>query len=812
MKSKLLLTIVFLYTVTQAMGQNSTIKGVVRDAVTDEELFGVNVVEKGTTNGVSTGIDGDYIFKISSGTHTLVFSYLGYETREMRISLADGETKELNVTLQEEISLLETVVVSASKFEKKLGEETVSLDVIKPNFIENQNLVTIDNAVERNPGVAVIDRQVNIRGGAGYSYGAGSRVLVLLDDLPILQADAGMPNWSSIPTENIGQIEVIKGAASALYGSSAMNGIINVRTAYPTNEPLTKISVWGTQYANPKTYDGTRGDWWNLDAGEFYALSNNSALVQYDSSTGEYSYTDPKRVKRPYDAGISFGHRQKFGKFDLVIGSQISTSAGFRYGDFEHRGRLSIQTRYRFNENVNIGLNGNLQVGENGSFFLWNGHESINKYLPASLLGVPTVTGQLRVTIDPFFNYQDEKGNKHKILARWYKVNNDNTNDQGNYSNFFYGEYQYQKRWEDINFTLTTGGVGSYITVHAPLYRRPDGKEDFTGRNFAAYLQLDKKFFNKLNISLGGRIENFMISDTDAETKPVFRAGVNYQPAEFTFLRASFGQGFRFPTVAEKFVSTALGDDGGVLIAPNPSLTSETGISGEIGIKQGVKMGKFNAFLDVAGFINRYHDMMEFNPSYDVQPYLVGFNSQNVGNTQILGVETSIMGEGKIGGKFPTTAMIGYTFISPKYLDWDKVKEDQSSLTDYNVLKYRFRHVFTGAWDISFIAGAGSIDFGVSARHFSFMENIDMMFTSFIPGLIEYRETRLKKNWEDLAQKKQHKGDFILDLRAGYTFLRNKNKYKLSAIMKNVANREYSIRPGMVEAPMSYTLRLDIEF
>ena len=70
--------------------------------------------------------------------------------------------------------------------------------------------------------------------------------------MPIVQSDAGFPNWGSIPVENIGQIEIIKGAASALYGSAAMNGIINIRTAYPTSKPVTKISFFTTQFGQPK--------------------------------------------------------------------------------------------------------------------------------------------------------------------------------------------------------------------------------------------------------------------------------------------------------------------------------------------------------------------------------------------------------------------------------------------------------------------------------------------------------------------------------------------------------------------------------
>lgn len=809
---KILLIVILLCSLTfQSYAQNATIKGVVKDAGNQELLFGVNVIVRGTTIGTSTGIDGDFNLNVKSGNITLVFSYLGYDNKVQTVSVTDGETKTLSIELSEEVTLLETVVVSASKFEKKLGEETVSLDVIKPSFLENQNLVTIDNAVERSPGVAVIDGQVNIRGGAGYSYGAGSRVLLLLDDLPILQADAGFPNWSSIPTENIGQIEIIKGAASALYGSSAMNGIINVRTAYPTNEPITKISLYGTQYATPKDEDGNKLDWWNRDAEEFYKESGNLALVNLsypnpsDSSIVNYDFTSPKRLKRPYETGLSFGHRQKFGKFDLVVGGQMASSQDQKYNGFENRGRLSLQTRYRISEKVNFGINGNVQAGQSGTFFLWNGNDGINKYLPATLTGDPTVSKTLRVTIDPFFNFQDDKGNKHKILARWYKVDNDNGNNQGNFSNFFYGEYQYQKRWDKANTTLTTGVTGSYVNVEAPLYGTV-GNDKLSGLNYALFLQLDKKFFNKLNVSVGGRLEHYEITKTKAETKPVFRAGVNYQAAEYTYIRASFGQGFRFPTIAEKFISTSLGT--AVAIVPNNDLTSETGMSAEIGLKQGIKIGKFNAFVDVAGFFTRYYNMMEFNPSTENLPagFILGFQSQNVGNTQILGVETSIQGEGKIANKFPTTFMAGYTYIIPTYLDWNKIEEGSSA--EFNILKYRFRHMFTSSWDVNL----RGIDLGVSARYFSFMENIDALFEVFIPGLTDYRISRQKTESIDNTKKGQYKGDFVLDVRAGYTFKKNKNSYKISGIVNNVLNKEYSIRPGLVEAPLTYTLRLDFQF
>ena len=144
---------------------------------------------------------------------------------------------------------------------------------------------------------------------------------------------------------------------------------------------------------------------------------------------------------------------------------------------------------------------------------------------------------------------------------------------------------------------ITAGVVASYMNSKAPLY----GDTVLTGYNAAGYVQLDKKFFDKLNTTVGFRFESNKISRTEAETKPVVRVGLNYQAAEYTYLRASFGQGYRFPTIAEKFITTQLGAIG---IGRNLGLISETGLSAELGIKQGIKLGRnINALIDISGFL-----------------------------------------------------------------------------------------------------------------------------------------------------------------------------------------------------------------
>lgn len=798
----------------QAIGQNATLKGTLKDSKTNEPLIGVNV-SLDSLNGTITDIDGNYELSIDAekykipGNVKITFSYIGYDDIIKEISLKANKTEILDVIMGEAQSLLDEIVVTSSKFERKIGEESVSIDIIKPAALERQNLNNVSDVLQRSSGVTVVDGQANIRGGSGYSYGAGTRVLLLLDDLPILQADAGFPSWAGLPVENIGQIEIIKGAASALYGSSAMNGIINVRTASPTSTPYAKISVFGSVIDNPNTADYLIIDssgYADLDAnGRPIKTNVNKQWWKQDSITlsggilGGDTTIKNDFTKRPYDAGFSLAYRQKFGKLDVVAGGMFFKKQGHNWGANETRGRVTVNLKYRINDKMSFGVNTNIQMNKSQTFFLWGGND-INKYIPSAVTGIPTESRSFRVSVDPFFRYADTKGNSHKVLFRYNRTAIDNSNDQDNSNNFYYGEYQYQRKIDKWNFVITTGAVGSYVNSKAQLF----GDTTHTGTNIAGYIQLDKKFFKRLNITYGFRFETNKIDKDKWETKPVSRVGVNVQAAKYTFIRASFGQGYRYPTIAEKFTETQLGTSFGIY--PNRNLTSETGMSVELGIKQGIKLGKYlNAFLDVAAFYTQYKNMMEFNL---VTVPSVGFQANNVGSTRIYGLEATIQGEGKIGGKFPTTLNLGYTYIIPQYINYDENNPEYKDIAKYNVLKYRVKHQFTGAWDVD-IKG---FTFGVTGQFYSFMENVDFIFPFILPSYDAYRASHLKKGSSLNDIKPKFKGDFIADLRAGYHFKVDNRDISFSFQVKNVGNREYTLRPTLIEAPRTYGFRMDFTF
>ncbi|MBK7693887.1 MAG: TonB-dependent receptor plug domain-containing protein [Saprospiraceae bacterium] len=146
-----------------------------------------------------------------SGTKHLNFSYLGYKNLEIKLVQADVERGPLDILMEEENVLLQTAVISSSRFERPISESPISMELIKPEYPERLTSTSVQQVLDRVPGVQILDGQANIRGGSGYSYGAGSRVMLIMDDLPILQPDAGFPNWDDLPLENVGQIEIVKG-------------------------------------------------------------------------------------------------------------------------------------------------------------------------------------------------------------------------------------------------------------------------------------------------------------------------------------------------------------------------------------------------------------------------------------------------------------------------------------------------------------------------------------------------------------------------------------------------------------------------
>ncbi len=790
--------------------QNATLKGVLMDGDYNEPLIGANIVLN-TGNGASTNLEGEYSISTEPGTYNVDFKYVGYKTVTKSITLSAGEVKTINLTLNPSINQLDDVVVSASKYEQKLGEVPVSMAVIKPALIENKATRDAEAIIEQVPGVQVNENQISIRGGSGWSYGAGSRVLVMVDEMPMLAGDANDIKFSAIPMENIAQIEILKGASSVLYGSSALNGVINIRTKYPKEKPLTNITVSNGYYL-PGYFNRA-----------LTASNGSDSIAERDQQT----WWDGAQ----YYVQSNFTHLRKLGKNnELVVGGNFMQDQGYRKGSFENRYRLNGGLKH-YSEKIDgltYGLNVNTNFNDGSVFFIWANADSVLHALGGTDTATTTLSeySSTRIMIDPYLTYLDTNGNKHNIRTRLFRSDNKNNTNQAATSNYYFAEYQFQKRW-DNQLSLTTGLTFSFTDVISELYG------DHTSNNIAGFLQLDKKW-DKVTLTGGTRLEYYRIDSVFTEGKlfsidktlpfqPVFRLGATYNPMEYTFIRASYGQGYRFPSIAEKYISTFVG---GLNIFPNANIQPEYGWSAEIGIKQGFKIKNFQGYLDLSGFLTQYTDMMEFvfgfynldgaditdaelaavvqANGFGVLANYLGARSNNIQNANIPGFEASIVGQGDIGD-FTISTLAGYTYINPTAINPDSAYLATFSDPDSKTLKYRNKHMAK----IDFQVDYKKVAFGASIRYTSFMANVDKAFTEALPGVvIDGAPVEILPGYGPYRDARRT-GDIVCDARLSFGVTKSS---RLSLLMTNVFNREYSNRPANVLPPRTIICQYALKF
>ena len=178
MLRKVALSLVFSCLVLIHYAQVGIIKGKVTADRTMEPLPYVNIGVKNQDIGTFSDSTGSYRLEFRPGQYILVFSSIGYEKLEKPIIVTDKSVHILDVSLKSSSRELSTVVVSASKYAQRIQESISSINVLKPDLLQNANIQTVDKALEKVPGVAVIDNEPQIRAGSGFSSGLGSRVMV----------------------------------------------------------------------------------------------------------------------------------------------------------------------------------------------------------------------------------------------------------------------------------------------------------------------------------------------------------------------------------------------------------------------------------------------------------------------------------------------------------------------------------------------------------------------------------------------------------------------------------------------------------
>jgi len=777
-----------------------TFKGSIRDKTTNEPLIGASVILKlDRSFGTAADINGQFSMELKQGVYTFVISYTGMKSDTVTVHVDPGQMVERTVFLEPMVSLLQGVEIKAGKFERPIEEMTVSMEIIKADLVEAKNTQNIQTILDYTPGLNILDNEPQIRGGSGFTFGVGSKVAVMVDDMPMLSGDAGRPYWDFVPVENIEQIEVIKGASSVLSGTSALSGAIHIRTALPGDKPMTKITAFTGAYSPPADKDQK---WWD-----------------------DY----------PYIAGANFLHLRKIDNLDFVLGGNMYFDHSYigapkpdsmvvdTVSNFSDRRMQTQRVRVNFTlrqrsvriQGLNYGLSGNFMYQHAPMVLAWlNDTSQFFRAYPGAVF----LQDQFIFNLDPFFNYYSKVGFRHSFKARVLYNNNHQSNNQNIKSTFVFADYNFRREYNFLRGLEFIGGLsGQYAFSEADMYKGADstGINDFY--NLSGYAQFENNLFKTLTLSIGLRLEYYNMNGDESDFEPIFRAGMNLKVMKETYVRLSYGQGYRFPTIAERYIRTNVGVSFGVF--ENPELKPERSWNAEVGVKQGFKFLNYFGYIDFAVFQQEYRNTIEYLFGFWDSTYSTiggaGFKFMNTGDSRIIGVDISLTGAAHLAEDIVLKTMLGYNYIMPKTLDPDYVyaidirdREYSYNTTSIdpskNILKYRFLQTFKG--DIEFDIHKFTI--GLSAKYFSKIENLDKAIEEFEKTTLAAGGTVQPILYMDYFYT-NNTGKWIIDVRAGYMI--NKH-HEINLLSNNLLNNIYSLRPLKAEPMRTIMLQYIFKF
>lgn len=652
----------FLFILFSISSFSATFGGKVIDSESKEEeaLIGATIQIEGTKKGSISNKNGEFkINGLKNQKYTVIVSIVGYKTRSVQIDLSESDSIYEEIKLETQYLRSAEVIVSANKRVQSVQDIPISVSVLESEDIQVRAMNNLEYALQYVPGVQVTRDNVSIRGSSGFSYGVGSRVAFMLDGFPYLAGDNGDIKLDAMPLFNVEQIEIVKGAGSALYGTSAIGGVINIITEDIPEGFNSKFRAYSGYYT-PLNYD----EW------------------------------DPGRHPR-IDNGFDITLSNRFGKFSIL--SNIGYVAEESYRVYDEKEVLNgfLKMNYKFNDNTNITLNGNLSISENDDWAFWESSE--NPFFPAE-----TVVFDNRVNSDKYslFTGLDHIFNSNffmslKAGAFYTQYSNDFDEDNSEYraSDALSLSFlpQFNNKFGD-NWILTYGLDLRQNIVESVVYG------DQLQEIYAAYSQIEYSPIEKIDLTAGLRYdyEKTDISESNSQISPKF--GVSYKPLEFLSIRASGGAGFRAPQIAEKFAEINFQ---GIRVLPNPDLTPERSVSYEIGSSLEGKIFDSPFFIDIALFQNNMEDMIE----PDIRNGLTSdITFGNIARARIRGAELGLK-----------------TFLFDRFgLEISATALDPINLDTEQVLPFRSRYLSQNR----FILPLGNYEFQLDYRYFARMETI----------------------------------------------------------------------------------------
>ena len=209
--------------------------GKVKHEKTHKHIPYLTVFVKGTSIGTSTDLEGKFTLRnLPSGEHTIRVQGIGYQPVEKKVNVTQGDVKEIEIEIEEDVFALESAIVSANRNKQDRSETPVIISSVTPELFEQTESVDLTESLKFTPGLRTENscqncgvKQIRMNGLEG------KYTQILINSKPLFSSLAGVYGLEQIPSSMIERVEIIRGGGSALFGGNAIAGTVNLITKEP---------------------------------------------------------------------------------------------------------------------------------------------------------------------------------------------------------------------------------------------------------------------------------------------------------------------------------------------------------------------------------------------------------------------------------------------------------------------------------------------------------------------------------------------------------------------------------------------------
>ncbi len=617
---------------------DANIHGHILDAKTNQHIPYVVLSLKGTTYATGTDASGHYFLKnLPEGNYILVAEVIGYKKAEKSVKLVRNKSIEVNFTLEEEALSMNEVVVSATRNETNKKNTATIVNVASAKLFENTASSNLAESMAFQPGLRVENTcgncgavQLRINGLEGqYSQ-------VLLDSNPIFSSLAGVYGLEQLPVAMIERVEVIRGGGSALFGSNAIGGVVNIITKEPLRNSLSLANT--TNLIEGKTAE--------------FNTSFNGSFVSDNHRAGVYLFGMVKsRDAHDYNDD-GFSDILKMDSKTLGFRGYYKTSAHSKLtAEYHHIGEYR-----RGGDNIDQPPH-MADIAEDVRHQINGGSLRFNYFAPNS-----------RHFADVYVSSQGIKRNSYYGTGKdpnAYGVTNDITITAG---------AQYSYVFEKCLFMpaqFTVGAEYSYndLDDHSIGF---DRKIMQTVRTAGVYLQNEWQS-DKVNFVIGGRFDKHNMME-----KIIFspRANLRYSPIEDIGLRVSYSSGYRAPQAFDEDLHIDAVNNQSSIIVLDENLRPEYSHSFSASADLYHNFGSLQTNLLVEGFYTILDDVFALAKTGENEAGYILQTRYNAAGAEVKGLTAEL----KLGIPSVFEWQMGYTFQRSRYdepEEWSENVEPQ---------------------------------------------------------------------------------------------------------------------------------------